>query len=59
MDTYTIFTLSNNIPVLYIPRDQSISSIQVGIKVGSVNETSILHGASHYLEHMLLKEPKK
>lgn len=59
MDTYTIFTLSNNIPVLYIPRDQSISSIQVGIKVGSVNETSILHGASHYLEHMLFKGTEK
>jgi len=54
-----IINLKNNIPVIYLPRkENNVSCISVFIKVGSVNETDSLYGASHFLEHILFKGTK-
>ena len=56
---YETFTLINGMRVMYIKNDTNLSSIQVCTKVGSIDESKKLHGASHYLEHMLFKGTKK
>ena len=55
MNEYKIYKLKNGIPFIYIPQNEDLSGIQVGVKVGSNNESDEFHGASHYLEHMLFK----
>lgn len=47
--------LKNGLEVLTIKKDTQISSINIGIKVGALNETFNEKGISHYIEHMLFK----
>lgn len=57
---YEIFNTSNDIPVIYTQlKDSNLTAIQICVKVGSIDETPDLSGASHYLEHMLFKGTKK
>lgn len=51
--------LSNGLEVVTIKKDTQISSINIGIKVGSLNEGLEEKGISHYIEHMLFKGTKK
>lgn len=55
MNEYKIYKLKNGVPFIYIPKNEDLTAIQFGIKVGSNNEPDEFHGASHYLEHMLFK----
>ncbi|MGL5151755.1 MAG: M16 family metallopeptidase [Clostridium sp.] len=47
--------LKNGLEVITIKRDTQISSINVGIKVGGVDENINEKGISHFIEHMLFK----
>lgn len=47
--------LENGLEVLTIKKDTQISSINVGIKVGSLNESKNEKGISHFIEHMMFK----
>ena len=47
--------LPNGLEVLTIKKDTQISSINVGIKVGALNESLNEKGISHFIEHMLFK----
>ena len=47
--------LDNGLEVITINKDTQISSINIGIKVGALNETLSEKGISHYIEHMLFK----
>ena len=47
--------LENGLEVLTIKKDTQISSINVGIKVGSLNESKHEKGISHFIEHMMFK----
>ena len=51
--------LDNGLEVLTIKKDTQISSINVGIKVGAINETIDEKGISHFIEHMLFKGTNK
>ncbi|MBE6050815.1 MAG: insulinase family protein [Clostridium sp.] len=47
--------LDNGLEILTIKKDTQISSINVGIKVGAMNESMKQKGLSHFIEHMLFK----
>ncbi|MBP3914724.1 pitrilysin family protein [Clostridium sp.] len=47
--------LENGLEVITIKKDTQISSINIGVKVGALNETLSEKGISHYIEHMLFK----
>lgn len=47
--------LDNGLEVLTIKKDTQISSINIGVKVGAINENSEEKGISHFIEHMLFK----
>lgn len=47
--------LENGLEVITIKKDTQISSINIGVKVGALNETLNEKGISHYIEHMLFK----
>lgn len=47
--------LENGLEVITIKKDTQISSINIGIKVGALNESLNEKGISHYIEHMLFK----
>ena len=47
--------LDNGLEVITINKDIQISSINIGVKVGALNETLSEKGISHYIEHMLFK----
>ncbi|WP_195990324.1 pitrilysin family protein [Clostridium sp. D53t1_180928_C8] len=47
--------LDNGLEVITINKDTQISSINIGVKVGALNETLSEKGISHYIEHMLFK----
>ena len=51
--------LENGLEVLTIKKDTQISSINVGIKVGSLNESKDEKGISHFIEHMMFKGTTK
>jgi predicted Zn-dependent peptidase len=51
--------LDNGLEVITIKKDTKISSINVGIKVGSLYEGMDEKGISHFIEHMLFKGTKK
>ncbi len=51
--------LDNGLEVITIKKDTKISSINVGIKVGSLHEGMNEKGTSHFIEHMLFKGTKK
>ncbi|KNF10024.1 putative Zn-dependent peptidase [Gottschalkia purinilytica] len=48
----------NGLKLITIKKDTKISSIQVGLKVGSINENLNEKGISHFIEHMLFKGTK-
>lgn len=50
--------LDNGLEVITIKKDSKISSINVGIKVGSLYEEINEKGISHFIEHMLFKGTK-
>ena len=50
--------LDNGLEVLTIKKDTQISSINVGVKVGAINEDMNQKGLSHFIEHMLFKGTK-
>ncbi len=50
--------LNNGLEILTIKKDTQISSINVGIKVGAMNENMKQKGLSHFIEHMLFKGTK-
>lgn len=50
--------LDNGLEVLTIKKDTKITSINVGIKVGSLYEEMNEKGISHFIEHMLFKGTK-
>lgn len=47
--------LKNGLEILTIKKDTLISSINIGLKVGAVNESYEEKGLSHFIEHMLFK----
>ena len=47
--------LENGLEVITIKKDTQISSINIGVKVGALNENLSEKGISHYIEHMLFK----
>ena len=47
--------LENGLEVVTIKKDTQISSINIGVKVGALNESLNEKGISHYIEHMLFK----
>lgn len=47
--------LENGLEVITIKKDTQISSINIGVKVGALNESLNKKGISHYIEHMLFK----
>ncbi|WP_297991567.1 pitrilysin family protein [uncultured Clostridium sp.] len=47
--------LENGLEVITIQKDTQISSINIGVKVGALNEGLNEKGISHYIEHMLFK----
>ena len=47
--------LENGLEVITIKKDTQISSINIGVKVGALNESLTEKGISHYIEHMLFK----
>ena len=47
--------LDNGLEVITINKDTQISSINIGIKVGALNETLEEKGISHFIEHMIFK----
>lgn len=51
--------LSNGLEILTIKKDTQISSINIGIKVGALNEKTSQKGISHFIEHMIFKGTKK
>lgn len=57
-DTKTTI-LSNGLKLITIKKDTQISSINIGIKIGSINENETEKGISHFVEHMLFKGTKK
>ena len=50
--------LDNGLEVVTIKKDTKITSINVGIKVGSLYENIDEKGISHFIEHMLFKGTK-
>ena len=51
--------LKNGLEVLTIKKDTQISSINIGVNVGAMNESLEEKGISHFIEHMLFKGTKK
>lgn len=51
--------LDNGLEVITIKKDTKISSINVGVKIGSLHENMSEKGISHFIEHMLFKGTKK
>lgn len=51
--------LQNGLEVITIKKDTQISSINVGVKVGALNEKIEEKGISHFIEHMLFKGTEK
>ena len=47
--------LENGLELITIKKDTQISSINIGVKVGALNESLNEKGISHYIEHMLFK----
>ena len=47
--------LENGLEVITIKKDTQISSINIGVKVGALNESLNEKGISHYIEHMWFK----
>ena len=47
--------LENGLEVITVKKDTQISSINIGVKVGALNENLSEKGISHYIEHMLFK----
>lgn len=47
--------LENGLEVITIKKDTQISSINIGVRVGALNESLNEKGISHYIEHMLFK----
>ncbi|WP_143314617.1 pitrilysin family protein [Clostridium sp. HBUAS56017] len=50
--------LENGLKILTIKKDTHIASINIGIKVGAINETLDEKGISHFIEHMIFKGTK-
>ena len=50
--------LDNGLEVLTIKKDTKISSVNIGIKVGSLYEDMKEKGIAHFIEHMLFKGTK-
>jgi len=50
-----IHKLENELNLISIKKDSQLSSIHIGIKVGSINEKANDRGISHFIEHMLFK----
>lgn len=50
--------LDNGLEVITIKKDTKITSINIGIKVGSLYEDMNEKGISHFIEHMLFKGTK-
>ncbi|WP_446899070.1 M16 family metallopeptidase [Clostridium sp. LBM24168] len=51
--------LLNGIKLITIKKDTQISSLHIGIKIGSIYENLNEKGISHFIEHMLFKGTKK
>lgn len=47
--------LDNGLEVITVKRDTQIASVNIGINVGSCDETVEEKGISHFIEHMLFK----
>ena len=55
-----VHKLKNNITLILDPNENSlITSVLVGVTVGSNNEGTNQHGLAHFLEHMCLKGTKE
>ncbi|MCH3963191.1 MAG: insulinase family protein [Clostridium sp.] len=51
--------LSNGIKLITVKKDTQISSLHLGIKIGSIYENPDEKGISHFIEHMLFKGTEK
>lgn len=51
--------LNNGLEILTIKKETLISSINIGLKVGAINEGLKEKGLSHFIEHMLFKGTNK
>lgn len=52
-------TFKNNLQFVSSPLVNQITSINIFINVGSINEPKNLNGISHFIEHMIFKGTKK
>ncbi len=54
------FTLENGLKVLLVPKPGTgITTVNIWVNVGSLNETREIAGISHFFEHMLFKGTEK
>lgn len=53
-----ITKLKNGLEVITVKKDTQLSSFNIGIKVGSLNEGDNEKGIAHFIEHMLFKGTK-
>ena len=59
MNEFKTYILDNGIKVIYVHKPGELTSVQVCVKVGSINESNNFKGGSHFLEHLLFKGTKK
>lgn len=53
-----ITTLKNGMEVITVKKDTQLSSFNIAIKIGSLNEQNDEKGIAHFIEHMLFKGTK-
>jgi len=53
------YKFNNGLKFVYQKNTGALSSINIFVKVGSVNEPAHLNGVSHFIEHMVFKGTKK
>lgn len=51
--------LKNGLEVITVKKDTQIASLNIGVKVGSLNEKADEKGISHFIEHMIFKGTKR
>ena len=53
------YTFKNGLEFVYQKNHFNSSSINIFVKVGSINEPPHLNGISHFIEHMVFKGTEK
>lgn len=60
MTSYRFITLKNGVRVILVPhQDTAAVTVLVSYGVGSLYETKVLNGVSHFVEHMMFKGTRR